>query len=235
MSAETSLTRYLHERYMQRMENELDFNWKRINIGLIALIASIAGYGVIVTRAGYSPEMNLVAPANANIQTTILYTLASFAVLPLVSYMIVLVNQGRFWYRVNEAKVVWCETVLMKTTHQSEDHIRCSPTSLYQIGNGTSGRLSIYRGMKLPLYGTAVVFISLAAYNATLWLLLLMSMTPDSRIWLIVCPLAALLFLLVVLSDFSSRGQIHLHGFNKRYAVDDCAQQEMIKRLSELE
>lgn len=103
----------------------------------------------------------------------------------------------------------------------------------YLIGNGTSGRLSIYLGMNLPLYSTAIVFISLATNNATLWLL--MSMTPDSRIWLIVCPLAALLFLLIVLSDYGSRGQIHLHGFNKRYAVDDRAQQEMIKRLSELE
>lgn len=239
MAYSNSLARYFHGRYMERLERELDLHWKRLNIGLVALIASIAGYGAVIngqnnSATGNVDQLLLVACRASPLQVTILYTLTGLAVLTLVVYMLILVNQGRHWYRVNEAKVSWFENIMLfpeSASNTSESH---TISSIYQIGIGTSGRVSVYRGIKIPLYSTGIVFSVLCSFNLTNFLLGLWHISADYPEATMAVPLSFLFVLGVVTMDYMSRGTIDLTDFNKLRRVGTCTQRDvssLIRRL----
>lgn len=230
MSYDKSLVQHFHDRYMQRMENELSLSWTRINIALIALVASIGGYGVVVTRGALAAQMSLVAPVNSSCSVVLLHALASGAVLPLVVYIFILVNQGRYWYRVNEAKVVWCEQVLLGTTDLSLCAQKDRAISLYQIGNNTSGRLTIEKGIKIPLYLTATAFCALTAWNITA-LIPNTLMADNLKCWVLSTPIALALLYLVYLCDQRSIAEVPIKCFDAKHLVDDINGKNVMSQL----
>ena len=232
MESSDSLARYFHGRYMERLERELDLHWKRLNIGLIALIASIAGYGAVVKEQvhvsqGNGDQFLLFASRACSFEVGVLYTLAGLAVIFLVVYMLILVNQGRHWYRVNEAKVSWFENIMLfpePASNTSESH---TVSSIYQIGIGTSGRVSVYRGIKIPLYSTGFVFSVLSSFNLSNVLLGLGHISADYPVTTMAVPLSFLLVIGVATMDWMSRGTIDLTDFNKQRRVDHCTQRDV--------
>lgn len=231
MSYDKSLAQHFHDRYMQRMENELSLSWTRINIALIALVASIGGYGVVVTRGALAAQMSLVAPVNSSCSVILLHTLASGAVLPLVIYIFILVNQGRYWYRVNEAKIAWCESILLNTVDQGLPINGGIPQSLYQIGNGTSGRLTIECGIKIPLYLTGAVFSALTAWNLSI-LLPSEWLHEETSCFPVFIPIAGTLLYLVYMSDKRSSAKIPIDNFDEQHPVGEAAGRMIVERLS---
>jgi hypothetical protein len=163
MEQTNSLLTHFHTMYLQRMENELGLHWRRLNIGLVALIASIAGYGVLVTKQLEDGSYRLIAPPNGGLEQGWMFAMSSLAVLTLVAYMMILVNQGRYWYQINEIRVAWIEKALFRTV--SSVTLSESPTSLYQIGNGHSGWLTVNKGVKIPLFATGLAFSAISGGN----------------------------------------------------------------------
>lgn len=238
METSDTLARYFHGRYMERLERELELHWKRLNIGLVALIASIAGYGAVIngqvnSAPGNVDQLLLVACRASPPQVTILYTLTGLAVLTLVVYMLILVNQGRHWYSVNEAKVSWFENIMLYPGSASNTCDTVS--SIYQIGIGTSGRVSVYRGIKIPLYSTGIVFSVLSSFNLTNVLLGLGHFSADYPVATMAVPLSILFVIGVAAMDWMSRGTIDLTDFNKQRRVDNCTQRDVSTLIRELD
>ncbi len=240
MMTSDTLAKYFHGRYMERLERELDLNWKRLNIGLIALIASIAGYGAVIKEQvhvsqGNGDQFLLFAARTCSFEVSVLYTLAGLAVIFLVVYMLILVNQGRHWYRVNEAKVSWFENIMLFPESVGSKIDSPSVSSIYQIGIGTSGKVSVNRGIKIPLYSTGAVFSVLSALNLLNVLLTLGSFSADYPLAPTAFLLSILIFIGIITMDWMSRGTIDLTDFNKLRPVDNCTQRDVSSLIRQLD
>lgn len=236
MGKRDELAMYFHGKYMQRLENELSLNWQRINIGLIALIGSIAGFGIIAR--GKDGAIHIVTQTPLSAESILLYVISSLAVLVMVVYMLILINQGRYWYLVNETKVVWLENALLTKNYVMPVHDNLLTKSIYQLGNPdykSFRRLTIYRGIKLPLYLTGFVFGHLATFNGVL-LVGPEYINPSAFSKTLIAFITSII-LIIIHKEINrrSKGSVDINGMETTHPIDIASLNDIITMISHVE